>query len=196
MSKRKVHAEIEYFKENGESIHSDICPPECSSYNVNDPYWRKLLHDCLDEWLDKSRGTKGFYVCEESYMIAGREEIPALKIETEMMLLSIERDFSDCPGHRYIKDGNHSGELFRDTILVVYIEKALSRKLKLLIDLDGTYGMCPGFLEETFGGLIREKGYSKETLTNLIIFKSQESKYNIEDILGYWDDAENAKGDL
>ncbi len=48
----KVHAEIEYMRENEEYgkhwVHSDICPPECDLNNISDKY-RKFLHDCLDE---------------------------------------------------------------------------------------------------------------------------------------------------
>lgn len=58
----EVHAEIEYREQNGNSIHSDICPPGCSSENMNDEEWRKLMHDCLDEWISKSGGTGIFYI--------------------------------------------------------------------------------------------------------------------------------------
>lgn len=60
-----IHAEIEYVQENGLSIHSDICPPDCK-FNINNEY-REFLHNCLDEWLDKSNGTGGFYIKEEKY---------------------------------------------------------------------------------------------------------------------------------
>ena len=76
MSKvNKVHAEIEYQKEDGTWVHSDICPSECSPDNIgqtvsdNDKVfvYRKYLHDCLDEWLDKSRCTGMFYIKDEKY---------------------------------------------------------------------------------------------------------------------------------
>ena len=66
---RHVHAEIEYILENEEheahSVHSDICPPGCEMSNSSDEEYRKLLHDCLDEWLEKSRGTGIFYITGE-----------------------------------------------------------------------------------------------------------------------------------
>ena len=64
-----IHAEIEYLSEDGTNVHSDICPPDCSSGNLSDPEYRKYLHDCLDEWLDKSNGTGGFYIKEERYRL-------------------------------------------------------------------------------------------------------------------------------
>lgn len=63
----RVHAEIEYAREDGTWVHSDICPPECSSERLSDKAYRKFLHDCLDEWLDKSRGTGGLYIKAGGY---------------------------------------------------------------------------------------------------------------------------------
>ena len=66
-----VHAEIEY-RLDDYNVHSDICPPECKSENINHVYkngstYREFLHKCLDEWLDESNGTGGFYIKEEGY---------------------------------------------------------------------------------------------------------------------------------
>ena len=64
----KVHAEIEYVREEDNiKVHSDICPPKCDPKGLSDPTYRQYLHDCLDEWLDKSRGTCGFYIKDASY---------------------------------------------------------------------------------------------------------------------------------
>lgn len=57
----KVHAEVE-----SDFFHSDICPNGCNFKNINNEY-REFLHDCLDEWLDKSKGTGGFYIKQEGY---------------------------------------------------------------------------------------------------------------------------------
>ena len=57
-----VHAEIMYVRENGENVHSDICPPECKPENMYNTEWRQFIHDCLDEWLNNSRGTGEFYI--------------------------------------------------------------------------------------------------------------------------------------
>jgi len=36
--------------------------------NINDNY-RKMIHVCLDEWLDHSGGRGIFYIGEENYKI-------------------------------------------------------------------------------------------------------------------------------
>jgi len=63
----KVHAEIEYTDSERGSIHSDICPEYCSSTYLKDKDYRKMLHKCLDEWLDKSNGTGMFYIKGDSF---------------------------------------------------------------------------------------------------------------------------------
>lgn len=62
----KVHAEIEYDTKEG-GVHSDICPPNCSQKGLNDPDYREFLHKCLDEYLDDSGGTGGFYIKAEDH---------------------------------------------------------------------------------------------------------------------------------
>lgn len=69
---KAVHAEIEYYDPYlppiGEGFapggirHSDICPPGHLEKNMHDPEYQKFLHDCLQEWLDKSHGTGQFYI--------------------------------------------------------------------------------------------------------------------------------------
>lgn len=76
-----------------------------------------------------------------------------------MAEIIIARDFTDTPGGRYIKEGNYSGELFRDTILLNKYQEALSKKEKLIIDFDGCYGFASSFLEEVFGGFVRNYNF-------------------------------------
>ena len=65
---KKVHAEIEYTRDDGMSVHSDICPPDCNFMNITAEH-RKFYHECLDEWLDESGGTGVFYIKEDSYKV-------------------------------------------------------------------------------------------------------------------------------
>jgi|DEB0MinimDraft_10_1074344.scaffolds.fasta_scaffold61058_3 hypothetical protein len=67
----RVHAEIEYRREDETWVHSDICPPSCDLNNLDDKY-RKYLHDCLDEWLNKSRSTGIFYITGETDAYLGQ----------------------------------------------------------------------------------------------------------------------------
>lgn len=63
-------------------------------------------------------------------------------------------DFSDTPSGRYITDGPHSGEEFREKYLLPNY-KALKNNEKLIIIIDGVEGYGSSFLEEAFGGLVR-----------------------------------------
>lgn len=89
------------------------------------------------------------------------------------MRIAIARDFSDTPGGRKIIEGDFSGELFREQILLPKYKEAVEKKDKLEIDFDGAFGYPPSFLDEAFGGLVRtlkEKG----TLNNIIIVSNDD----------------------
>lgn len=77
------------------------------------------------------------------------------------MTIKISTRFSETPGARYRTDGDFSGEEFRESILIPEFEKAIEKKEKLIIDLDGGYGYPTSFLEESFGGLARIYGADK-----------------------------------
>lgn len=69
------------------------------------------------------------------------------------MKISIAKDFSITPGGRYIKEGQFSGEEFRESMLIPKFLEATKNNEKLIIDTDGAYGYPPSFLDESFGGL-------------------------------------------
>jgi hypothetical protein len=56
--------EIVYEDELG-GVHSDICHHNDLPLTYD---YRKLLHECLDEWLDKSNGTGVFWVGNPGFM--------------------------------------------------------------------------------------------------------------------------------
>ena len=62
------------------------------------------------------------------------------------------RDFSRLPGARYIRLGPNSGELFRQQFLL----KPLKAGETIVVELDGVRGYGSSFLEEAFGGSVRE----------------------------------------
>lgn len=72
------------------------------------------------------------------------------------MKIVIARDFSKAPGARYESEGPNSGEKFRDELLIPKYTEAHDKGEELEIDLDGCYGFATSFLEESFGGLVRE----------------------------------------
>lgn len=83
-----------------------------------------------------------------------------------------------CPGPRYSSIGPSSGEEFRK-----WLKQTLERDSDLTVDLDGTEGYGSSFLEEAFGGLIREK-VSPDIVKN-IKFISLEEPELIDEIQGY-----------
>lgn len=99
--------------------------------------------------------------------------------------VSVARDFSRTPGARYQSEGDYSGELFRTKLLVPLVREAISNKVKLVIDLDGTAGYATSFLEEAFGGLVRREGVNATELERVLQFKSDEEDYLIEDVWSY-----------
>lgn len=62
---RIVCAEYMYTREDGQTLHSDVCPPGHDSRNMGEEY-RDFLHGCLDEWLDKSGGSGHFVIGQAS----------------------------------------------------------------------------------------------------------------------------------
>lgn len=72
-------------------------------------------------------------------------------------------DFTEYPGPRYRKQGEHSGELFFQEILLpqfreIKADHDRGKFRKLEIDLDNTAGYASSFLDEAFGNLAYEFG--------------------------------------
>lgn len=103
-------------------------------------------------------------------------------------MIVICNDFSPFPGGRYIKEGKYSGQEFRDTILISEYEKAEKNGEKLVINFDGCFGFGTSFLEEAFGGLVRE--YKKRGVFNKIDIISTEDETIPEKLEKYIKSAE------
>lgn len=99
-----------------------------------------------------------------------------------MIKINIAKDFTTTPGHRYKKDhvsAGYSGEEFRQQFLEPHFKNESTEKI--VVTLDGTYGLSPGFLEEAFGGLARI--YDPQTCLNRISFISEGNPHLIDEIL-------------
>lgn len=90
------------------------------------------------------------------------------------LTINIKEDFSDAPGARYKKDGPNSGELFYESLLKPRFEEAKSKKINLIIELDGVWGYPSSFVSGSFGKLSLE--YGAEVVLQTIIFVSLESE--------------------
>jgi STAS-like domain of unknown function (DUF4325) len=104
--------------------------------------------------------------------------------------IDIAKDFSTTPGPRYAEEGDFSGELFREKILVPKFDAAETAGEKLDVYLNGTEGYATSFLEEAFGGLARQ--YSEAKVLSTIVFHCDDDPYLVEEITGYVNEA-NAK---
>lgn len=66
--------------------------------------------------------------------------------------VDLATEFSPTPLGRYRRQGRYSGEAFREDVL----RPALAKHRVIEVDLDGASGLSTGFLDEAFGGLVRE----------------------------------------
>lgn len=100
-----------------------------------------------------------------------------------MISIKISKDFSEIPGPRLICEGEHSGEEFREKMLIPKYQEAIQKGEKLIIDLDGGYGFPTSFLEESFGGLARV--FDPNEVTSTLDFISNDEPSLIEEINEY-----------
>jgi len=103
--------------------------------------------------------------------------------------INIARDYSPTPGSRLEREGEWSGEIFRNNILHPKLMKAQSEGNKLIVILDGTAGYGTSFLEEAFGGLIRVHKMNYNELKSTLEIISEEEDYLVSDIQEYIKDA-------
>lgn len=86
-------------------------------------------------------------------------------------------DHARSPGGRYIKDGPFSGEWFRNQVLAKALLEAIKQGEVLEVELDNTSGYGSSFLEEAFGGLIRERIVSPEQAQRYLRVVARSSLY-------------------
>lgn len=89
------------------------------------------------------------------------------------MNISISQKFSDVPAGRFLSDGNWTGQKFREELLVPALKEA-SKTNPVIVNINDVEGYGSSFLEEAFGGLIREEGYTKEQLDEILQIETNE----------------------
>ncbi|MFL9994324.1 STAS-like domain-containing protein [Paraburkholderia sediminicola] len=104
-----------------------------------------------------------------------------------MSQIVLAKQFSRYPAGRYLGDGPFSGELFRNR----FLSPALRQKEHISIDLDGARGYGSSFLEEAFGGLVRE-GYSAQEIRDHVDLISSDISL-LAEIWEYISDAEEVR---
>ena len=104
----------------------------------------------------------------------------------------IAKEFGRTPSARKEEEGKLSGRELR-AILVPLIKKAIERGVCFSIDMDGTAGYGTSFLEEVFGGLIRNADFTLKELEQCLTIKSEEDPDLTEAIWGNIKDAEEER---
>ena len=74
--------------------------------------------------------------------------------------ISIANNFSAYPAGRYPADGEYNATAFRKEWLL----PTLADDARVEVTFDDVVGLASSFLDEAFGGLIRNEGMSKEFL--------------------------------
>ena len=87
-----------------------------------------------------------------------------------MIMVSIAKDFTRFPSGRYKKNGETSGESFREK----FLEPAIRSGQKITVDFDGTVGYGSSFLEEAFGGVVRHLKMPAAQVLALLTFQSSD----------------------
>lgn len=93
--------------------------------------------------------------------------------------INVAEEFSRYPAGRYLDDGPYSGQGFREQFLKPILDSNSTAE----INLDGVRGYGSSFLEEAFGGLVRD-GYDVDLVLKSFIFNSTDTSL-IEEIKDY-----------
>ena len=70
----------------------------------------------------------------------------------DIVKVNVAKQFTKLPGLRYKHLGRYSGEEFRQRFLI----EPLRQGKTVIVELDGVRGYGSSFLEEAFGGTVRE----------------------------------------
>ena len=108
--------------------------------------------------------------------------------KTPLKTISIAKDFSRYPAGRFLSDGEWSGQRFREEHLV----PALRDYDQVTVVFEGIAGVGSSFLEEAFGGLIRECGMDETDLRGRLTLKADEGREDFSKLA--WRHVERATG--
>lgn len=99
-----------------------------------------------------------------------------------MARILLADDFSPFPAGRYHPDdGSYTGQRFREERLVPALRK-LGEAERLEIVFDGVEGCGSSFLDEAFGGLVRNEGFSKAFLKERLCITTSDP--DLKDVVG------------
>ena len=94
---------------------------------------------------------------------------------TPILEIDVSTEFSPYPGGRMREDGKWTGQAFREDILLPALKKAD----RIVLIMNGALGYPTSFLEEAFGGLVRECHISGNELLQRFEFRYR-NEYTVE----------------
>jgi len=92
-----------------------------------------------------------------------------------MKTIKIATDYSETPLGRYPADGDFNGTRFRDD----FLRPALGAGEVVVVDIDDVEGYGSSFLDEAFGGLVREGYFDAKDLEKRLKIKCEDPDYAI-----------------
>lgn len=90
--------------------------------------------------------------------------------------ISILESFSEYPGLRHCSISDESGEEFYHKVLNSEFKIVIDNQLLLVVNLDGTAGYAPSFLDEAFGNLVFDFSLDK-VKSHIKIVSTQEPSW-------------------
>ena len=99
----------------------------------------------------------------------------------EKIVYDVGSKFHHRPMGRKRVDGDYSGEVFRQDVLLPFFEAAHIKDEILVLDFNNVSMAGSSFLEEAFGGLVRDGIKKENILKHLEIVVDEELKELIED---------------
>jgi hypothetical protein len=106
--------------------------------------------------------------------------------EWVVTVINIATDFARYPFGRYVGDGPYSGQRFREELLVPALRRDSE---EIVVNLDGAIGMGSSFLEEAFGGLVRQ-GFDRDEVARRVRISSSRDGTKAAEIGRYIAEAE------
>jgi STAS-like domain of unknown function (DUF4325) len=92
-----------------------------------------------------------------------------------MKTIKIATDYSETPLGRYQEDGDYNGARFREE----FLRPALQNEDQVEVDIDDVEGYGSSFLDEAFGGLVREGYFNAGDLQKRLKIKCTDPDYTI-----------------
>lgn len=107
-----------------------------------------------------------------------------MRIAMSLIEIDVGKEFSPAPAGRNYGDGPNSGEKFRCELL----SPNLKTYETVIVHLDTTEGYGSSFLEEAFGGLVRNDGYEAQQLLAKLKLDTDD-EFLLTEIIQYINDA-------